>query len=438
MTRRHPLLLSSAVAGALGLVLAATACGDSDQRPNFEPPPDAGHDGNVVDSGAPEDAAADARPPFEPADQPVTCAVEPCAVELAAGASHVCARMSDGTARCWGEGMMGELGAGEADGGEIPGPGPLTVLGLEDVTQISAAGRTTCARLADGKALCWGANEEGQLGLAVDPPNVDDLPHYAPEPVDVTGSVTRVDVGPRTVCALLASGDVWCWGANERLQLGRTTDERVAGPGLLPAGGLPATRIGLGRHSSFALTGLGALVGWGKVSGREGSLDPDPVPFALPGLTDVTGIATGPDHTCAIAGAVVHCWGRNHQGALCSGLPDDSRLPLPTSTVGSAYPQRLAVSYGNTCVRMTDGSIQCCGDDSAGQLGTGTISGSTARFTAASVFEHEAIQVVVTDRATCALVRDGSVECWGSNSRGELGQRTRDDAVHLTPLRVDF
>src|SRR4051812_7572851 len=42
-------------------------------------------------------APIDARPPFDPAAEPVVCTADPCAVELVAGAQHFCARMSDGT-----------------------------------------------------------------------------------------------------------------------------------------------------------------------------------------------------------------------------------------------------------------------------------------------------------------------------------------------------
>lgn len=435
MTSRACLLLTPSLLASLAL--AAIACSSAEGRPTFEPPLDAGRDSTAA---LPTDAGGetDARASLDFTDRPVTCSVEPCVVELAAGASHVCARMSDGTARCWGEGAMGELGGGRDPDDVDPGPGPVAVVGLANVTQISAAGRSTCARLGDGAVRCWGANEHAQLGLAIDPPLADDVPHPSPERADVTGSVARVDLGPRSACARLDSGDVWCWGANDRLQLGRTGTDPVAGPGLLPAASVDAARFALTWNSSFALTRAGALVGWGAVSGREGSLDPDPSPFALSSLRDVVGLAAGTDHACVLADAAVRCWGRNRSGALCTGLPDDERLPVRVSTAGAAYPQRLAASARNTCVRMSSGAVQCCGDDSTGQLGLGEVTSGSRTFVVAKAFAHHAVQVVVTDRATCALVDDGSVECWGDNGHGELGQGTKNDGLRLAPVRVAF
>jgi hypothetical protein len=42
------------------------------------------------------------------------------------------------------------------------------------------------------------------------------------------------------------------------------------------------------------------------------------------------------------------------------------------------------------------------------------------------------------DDATCALLVDGSVECWGDNTCGQLGLGARDDLVHPTPTKVEF
>ncbi|MDF2697822.1 MAG: hypothetical protein K0S65_6205, partial [Labilithrix sp.] len=90
-----------------------------------------------------------------------------------------------------------------------------------------------------------------------------------------------------------------------------------------------------------------------------------------------------------------------------------------------------------TCARTTDGSVYCCGSDTRGRLGTGTVSVLSASFTKAKAFTRHALQVATTDRAVCALVVDGTVECWGSNEKGELGQ-SPDGADHPSPVKVAF
>ncbi|MBN9164789.1 MAG: hypothetical protein BGO98_47300 [Myxococcales bacterium 68-20] len=436
IVRLHSALFAGSASFAVAI--AAVACSSTDDRPRFDDPLDAASDApNLPETSPPLDGAVDARPPFDPTDEPVTCSVTPCATELAAGKDHFCARMSDGTARCWGNAEMGATGAGELDKDDTGGP-PTVVAGLSGVTQISAAEQTSCARLDDSTIHCWGANEHGQLGLSADPPVVDDMPHPAPERVDILGAASRVDVGVRGACAVLASGEAWCWGANDRLQLARTSDDVVAGPAPAGANGLVITRTGMTSITGFGLTADNRLLGWGAISGREGSLDPDPTPFPLPSLHDVTAFAASATHVCAIANGAGYCWGSNRSSSLCSGLPDHALLPSPTSTKGSAYPQRIAVSERTTCVRMTDGTVQCCGDDTFGQLGSGKSGGVAPVFVRATAFKKRAVQIVTSSSTTCALVDDGSVECWGGNAHGELGQGTRDDDSHPTPMRVAF
>ena len=125
----------------------------------------------------------------------------PLMTQIVAGARHFCARISDGTVRCWGDDARGQLGLDPAGGDADAG---ATVTGLTGVTQISAAGTTTCARLEDQSVRCWGGNDHGQLGRALDPPTDED-PHPIPERVAID-AVARVDVGERSVCSTTAAG----------------------------------------------------------------------------------------------------------------------------------------------------------------------------------------------------------------------------------------
>src|SRR2546421_12273139 len=79
--------------------------------------------------------------------------------QLSVGANHACARMSDGTARCWGDNSESQLGDGTAlarSGAVTP---PLT-----DVVEIAAGESFTCARRADRTVWGWGWNAYGELG----------------------------------------------------------------------------------------------------------------------------------------------------------------------------------------------------------------------------------------------------------------------------------
>jgi hypothetical protein len=76
--------------------------------------------------------------------------------------AHTCALLADVTLRCWGANGYGQLGIGAAG---LDVSTPTAVNGLSGATAIAAGvGYHVCARLLDGSAACWGYNTAGQLG----------------------------------------------------------------------------------------------------------------------------------------------------------------------------------------------------------------------------------------------------------------------------------
>src|SRR5947207_1471887 len=67
---------------------------------------------------------------------------------LTAGFTHSCQVNDDGTVRCWGRNVSGQLG----DGTTINRPDPVTVSGLTNAVSIAAGNTHTCALQADGTA----------------------------------------------------------------------------------------------------------------------------------------------------------------------------------------------------------------------------------------------------------------------------------------------
>jgi hypothetical protein len=446
------------------LLAAIAACSDSSSvrapapieddagRPSLPP--------TNVDASAPIDAAPQ-RPPFDPNDEPVVCATTPCAVQIVAGERHFCARMNDGTARCWGDNSVGSLGVvdvGEADAGwRTP-----TVAGLAGATQLSAGGTTTCA-LVSGAVQCWGGNDQAQLGLQeLDAPIADGDPHPTPNIVTLESTVTRVDVGPASACALHGTGGVSCWGVNTKKQLARAAAGAFGAPASAELGALAVARTASGSFSGFAVTTTGEIVSWGAVAGAEGSIsaressistDPRPLPIGLGSVTSFAVSSTfvyrpagfpmpppqGIGHACAVSAGELFCWGATFKGALGSGFATPTLKPRrAVMDDEKAWPQLVVTAGDLSCVRLTDGTVQCAGDNAFGALGQDAAIGYATIFTPTSELRGHVVALAAAAQAVCALMRDGSVSCWGTNAHGELGQGSLDDAAHPAPVVVRF
>lgn len=144
--------------------------------------------------------------------------------QIDAGASSTCTRMANGTARCWGEGV-GRMGNGSNADSEIP-TNVLNGNGSADLTtisQVAVGANTACARLASGQVRCWGQDQFGQLG---DGPTADTelLPVAVQSSTGaVLGGVGQVSPGGRFGCTRMLNGQARCWGVNDFGQVGDGT-----------------------------------------------------------------------------------------------------------------------------------------------------------------------------------------------------------------------
>jgi alpha-tubulin suppressor-like RCC1 family protein len=129
-------------------------------------------------------------------------------VQLSLGVEHACARIADGSVKCWGESMAAGVGDGIQ---EVP----KTIPGLKDVVDIDAGGSASCARLRDGAVKCWGRYD---FGAGMDAPKVPAL-------VPWLHGVARLALGMFHSCALGSDGTVLCWGENQHGELGDGTND---------------------------------------------------------------------------------------------------------------------------------------------------------------------------------------------------------------------
>ncbi|MFO0665122.1 MAG: hypothetical protein U0174_14305 [Polyangiaceae bacterium] len=186
------------------------------------------------------------------------------AMQVAAGAQTACALLDDDSVKCWGSGYEGGLGSGSTqDRGSSPGQMgnalPALAFGTgRKARQIGVGAQFGCARLDDGSVKCWGYNQDGQLGLGDtqirgDAPGEmgDALPAVA---LGAGRTAVDIRVGFSHACALLDNGALKCWGYNTQGMLGQgdENDRGIAAGQMGDA--LPPIALGTGRSvKDFAL-----------------------------------------------------------------------------------------------------------------------------------------------------------------------------------------
>jgi alpha-tubulin suppressor-like RCC1 family protein len=333
-------------------------------------------------------------------------------VQIGAGDSYTCARTAEGEAYCWGSGEDGRLGQTGSNGDSLD-PIVVTVpLGLSAVTGVSIRNEHACVVLSDGTARCWGKNVDGQLG------NGESGLAEAPLAVVATlGGVVRVATGSRASCALTSSGLIACWGANDKGQLASSGG---ASPTPTFIGALPDARgVALGYDFGCAVQTSGVASCWGDgargqlgagVAVPAGSANPQALPLA-----DVVEVAAGVAHACArtVAGEMF-CWGANDLGQV-NGMPGADVL-APTLVTAVTGVREMAVGGGHTCALDSAGRVTCWGDDASGQLGGDGAASPVVVTTLPGVRA-----ITAGTRHTCAIRLTGDLYCWGDNSAGEVG-----------------
>jgi alpha-tubulin suppressor-like RCC1 family protein len=337
---------------------------------------------------------------------------------MATGTYHSCALTTAGNVLCWGYNRWGQVGTGTA-GSDVLTPVPVASLSSR-VVSLSAGESHTCAVTASGSVLCWGLNEFGQLGNGTRTSSV--------VPVAVAGlpsNVVAVAAGEYHTCALTSAGAMLCWGYNEDGELGNGSTSDSAVP--VPVSGLSAgvAQMSLGNFHSCALLASGAVRCWGYNSegqlGNGGSVG-SATPVAVTGLASgVRAIAAGSAHTCALmaSGGQVMCWGYNGAGQFGNGTQSGSRTPV--AATGLTGPL-ASLTAGNlhTCGLDAAGRALCWGSNIAFQLGNGQAIGISTP-TAVTGLTSGVAAITVGGAHACALTEAGRVLCWGYDALGQLG-----------------
>jgi alpha-tubulin suppressor-like RCC1 family protein len=306
--------------------------------------------------------------------------------------------------------------------------------------ELVVGGAHACVRRPPGEALCWGANQSGQLGrgdragaLAFDP---------TPRPIEGLRPLKHLALGLNHSCAITDDEKVHCWGGNFNLQIGKPGDWHHLTRNPTPRGvaGVPgAHSLALGGAHSCALTHEGRVFCWGdnehcsvgRTPSYQGMFDASP--SAVGRLLGVRQLDLGMTHSCALAGdGRALCWGFNGVGQLgrTSRSPLDLSLPSdcePTPPQGLAGVRQIALGHEHTCALTQDGRVWCWGGNHFGQLGRKATRNSPQGIPKANPTPEpidglrDIRQIALGLSHTCALTNEGKVLCWGGNEAGQLG-----------------
>jgi alpha-tubulin suppressor-like RCC1 family protein len=307
---------------------------------------------------------------------------------ISLGEYELCALFASGALRCWGENGFGQTGDGYQERTISPTAVHTAVANstpLVGIQTVTSSQWSTCGVTSVNGVKCWGANLDGSLG--------DGSEMTAPQPVphaSLTSGVARVEGGSHSMCAILSSAEVRCWGSNGNGQLGAGNTSTTF-----------TTRSMLAALPSTAVTG-------------------------------VTDVSVGQTHSCVVSNGAAKCAGSNYNGSLGDGSQNASSVLVQVSGLTSGVSKVLAGGFNFSCAVLINGNVRCWGDGSSGQLGDGSGYSSSTPVAVSSL--TNAVDVVAGEDFVCALISNGTVKCWGRNYLGQLGDGSTTDS--MTPVVV--
>lgn len=324
----------------------------------------------------------------------------PLLAGLSTGISqHMCGITSGRVAICWGRGGQGEMGRGEVTGtGQIPGA--VTASGAW--AGLTVGRITTCGWDTTGGGYCWGLNQRGEIGDTALPAGL-----VVPTPRPVVGNITfaSISAGWTHTCGIAVSGAAYCWGSNSHGQLG----------------------VGFADNDEHAR------------------------PLLVSFTQQFKSIALGARSTCAITDDDrLFCWGYNGTGQLGDGTTVQRNEPqaitpemrftavsLASGFAGGTGPETVlpggqpSGGVGHGCAIASTQQAYCWGWNGAGQIGNGSFLNTVLPTAVSGGIKFTSI--ALGGAHSCGM-SDAGIYCWGANFYGQVGDNTFIDVS--APARV--
>jgi len=358
---------------------------------------------------------------------------------VAVGFQHTCAITKDDDVRCWGDNLVGQLGAPSGstcrfnDCSLTPLPVVCPPGEVCKFRSLAAGGNHTCAVDTNSKAWCWGED-----GPATGESSNGSLPKHAhrqiPAPANLGMRVdfVSIDTNITHTCALSAAQDVFCWGFNFLGELGIPMDEEtVTAKARLVRTGNKYTSIATGTQHSCAIQTHGLMDCWGdnhnfQLTGNVNNAAIITVNPKVPLLNgkSVRRVATGQSTTCVES---------SDNNTLCWGKPAMSAAATTRNPGFIALPASFATSLAtemDDCGGGFQNCTQTCLTDSSGELMCGRWVTGAAPAQLSRVrkpwtdYGVDWTQTDVGPSHTCTVTEMRDIWCFGLNDFGQFGNGT--------------
>jgi alpha-tubulin suppressor-like RCC1 family protein len=343
---------------------------------------------------------------------------------------HTCGIRHGGKLYCWGSDSQGEVGDGPAD----LAVSPRRIGTFEDWANVSTGLAHTCGVRTNGKLYCWGANWNGQLG------NGSTNPSDVPLRIGTSEDWANVSTGQGHTCGVRTTGELYCWGSDNHGQVGD-------GGGFDPNSITSPKRIGTfedwanvsaGAAYTCGVRKNGKLYCWGYDDrGQVGDGDATPAadaPRRIGAGEDWARVSTGRSHSCGVRkDGRLYCWGWDEFGQVGDGGSDTTAIKTPRRIGSHEDWATVDAADGHTCGVRTNGNLYCWGSNGAYKLGNGSGGdedtpkrvGDFADWTTASA----------GGSYSCGIRHGGKLYCWGSDGNYQLGNGD-DRQTEKVPRRI--
>ena len=346
---------------------------------------------------------------------------------VSAGAGFTCALRRDGTMFCWGSNDHGTLGTGTRGGSLSPVPVSTPL----KFASVSAGWSYACALTIAGAPFCWGnaEDEDGDAG----PVGGNPIERRVPALVTRDLTFSSLSAGFSHACGVTSAGAVYCWGENDKGQLGNGSKASSLTPVRVASDvAFRSVSAGLSHSCAVATDGRAFCWGYGDTGALGiGSRTSHDRPVVVGGPLRYSAISAGYQYTCAVTtDNAAQCWGRNDNGELGGGTTTSAAAPR---AVAGGHRFRTVVASrstwrAQTCGLTTQGTALCWGWQSV-SLGQHVMDDTTRPGAVVGALVFSAVSVGFTH--TCGVAANGGVYCWGDGRYGQLGNGATE--TRITP-----